>query len=101
MNYKVDISYEAKCDFDVYLDGALEFGEDTVKQLFEELEQMIFRLEENPYSGFGKLEYLPEKYKVAHIWKHYWAIYIIYEDEKCVKVDYVIDDRQDYGRFVH
>lgn len=23
------------------------------------------------------------------------------EDEHCVKIDYVIDDRQNYGRFVH
>jgi len=30
-----------------------------------------------------------------------WMIFQIYEDEHCVKIDYVIDDRQNYGRFVH
>ena len=54
-----------------------------------------------PHAGFEKMKYIPAKYKVMHIWKHYWMIFQIYEEEKAVKIEYIIDDRQNYGTFVH
>ena len=48
---------------------------------------MISRLEDNPHSGFEKLDFIPDKYKVAYIWKHYWAIFVVYEDDRYVKID--------------
>lgn len=101
MKYQVDMSEDAKRELGHYVDDAFEFGEDTASKLVDGLENMISRLEDNPHSGFEKLDFIHDKYKVAHIWKHYWAIFVIYEDDRCVKIDYVIDDRMDYGKLVH
>ena len=101
MKYRVDISPDAKKEFVNYLDGAEEFGAPTVTGLLDSFDRCIEALEEMPHAGFEKLKYIPAKYKVMHIWKHYWMIFQIYEEEKAVKIEYIIDDRQNYGTFVH
>lgn len=101
MKYRVDISPDAKKELVNYLDGAEEFGAQTVTELLDSFDRCIGALEEMPNAGFEKLKYIPAKYKVMHIWKHYWMIFQIYEEEKAVKIEYIIDDRQNYGTFVH
>ena len=101
MKYIVDISPDAKREFVSYLDGAEEFGVQTVTELLDSFDRCIEALEKMPYAGFEKLKYIPAKYKVMHMWKHYWMIFQIYEEEKAVKIEYIIDDRQNYGTFVH
>lgn len=46
-----------------------------------DLREKLLEIEEkrkadNPHSGFEKLDFIPDKYKVAHIWKHYWDIFV-------------------------
>ncbi|MGN0336115.1 MAG: type II toxin-antitoxin system RelE/ParE family toxin [Lachnospiraceae bacterium] len=101
MKYRVDISPDAKREFVSYLDGAEEFGVQTVTELLDSFDRCIEALEKMPYAGFEKLKYIPAKYKVMHMWKHYWMIFQIYEEEKAVKIEYIIDDRQNYGTFFH
>ena len=101
MKYRVDISPDAKKEFVNCLNGAEEFGAQTVTELLDSFDQCIEALEEMPNAGFEKLKYIPAKYKVMHMWEHYWMIVQIYEEEKAVKIEYIIDDRQNYGTFVH
>ena len=101
MKYTVDISPEAKRVFVEYLNGAEEFGIDTVHNLLDAFDSCIAILETSPNVGFTKLKYIPSKYKMIHLWKHYWMIFQVYEDEKCVKIEYMIDDRQNYEKFVY
>lgn len=101
MKYNVDISPDAKKELNNYISGAMEFGSETVSKILDAFDEWICILETTPNAGFDKLKYISAKYKVIHLLKHYWMIFQIYEDEHCVKIDYVIDDRQNYGRFVH
>ena len=57
---------------------------------------MIYRVDVSPAAKEELIIYRP-----SHLWKHYWLIYQIYEKEQFVKIDYVIDDRQNYIRFIH
>ena len=101
MIYRVDISPAAKEELIIYVEGGIEFGEDIPEKILDAFDKVIDTLEENPYSGVSDLPYLPAKYRASHLWNHYWLIYQIYEKEQCVKIDYVIDDRQNYIRFIH
>lgn len=100
MKYRVDISPDAKNELINYIKGAQEFGDETVRKVLEAYDECLDILENNPYVGAEKIKFLHEKYKMLHLWKHYWLIFQIYEPD-VIKIDYVIDDRQDYGSFVH
>lgn len=98
--YRVDISPDAKKVFLEYLDAAAQLGDNTVDDLPDAFDNCIETLENMPYAGFEKLRYIPAKYKIFHLWRHYWAIFQVYEEERIVKIEYVIDARQNYGKFV-
>ena len=100
MKYRVDIAPTAKEELIIYVEGGIQFGDDIPDKILDAFDLVIDMLEESPLSGVSDLPYLPKKYRAAHLWKHYWLIYQIYESEKCVKIDYVIDDRQNYVRFI-
>ncbi len=100
MKYRVDMAPAAKEELLLYVKGGIEFGDDIPEKIVDAFDMVINMLEENPLAGMSDLPYLPKKYRAAHLWKHYWLIYQIYETENCVKIDYVIDDRQNYVRFI-
>lgn len=50
--------------------------------------------------GCARLKYVPSKYRVINFWAHLWLVYQIKEEDKCVKIEYIIDDRQNYGFFL-
>lgn len=102
MSYSVQISPDAKGELLRYLlQAEEEYGKDTASKLIDGYEKCLDVLEQTPYACFDKLKYIPAKYKFFRIWKHYWAIFQIKEEKKVVIIDYVIDDRQNYGSFVH
>lgn len=102
MKYSVQISPDAKGELLTYLLRAeKEYGKVTANKLIEGYEKCLDVLEQTPYAYFDKLKYIPAKYKFFRIWKHYWAIFQIKEEDRLVIIDYVIDDRQNYGDFVH
>ncbi len=37
---------------------------------------------------------------LSNFWAHLWLVYQIKEEDKCVKIEYIIDDRQNYGFFL-
>lgn len=101
MKYIVDISPEAAQELNEYLDRALrEFGTVTANDLLDAYDSAIDILEKTPYAATGQLLYIPSKYHFIHLWKHYWMVYQIYEDRHQVKIEYVIDNRMNYGSFV-
>lgn len=75
-------------------------GPDCANSLLDAYDHNISLLEEQPLIGCSRLRYVPDKYKVFHLWKHLWFVFQIYENEKIVKIDYIIDDRQNYGEFL-
>lgn len=98
--YQVDISPAGKEELWNYVEGAREFGDETVLELLTCFDSRVDFLEENPKGGTDRLPFLLEKYRALHLWKHYWIIYQIYEVDKIVKIEYVIDDRQNYISFI-
>ena len=53
-----------------------------------------------PFIGCARLRYIPAKYRVTNFWPHLWFVFQVKENEKSVKIDYIIDDRQNYGEFL-
>ena len=53
-----------------------------------------------PLIGCARLKYVPAKYRVLNFWPHLWFVFQLKEAENCVKIDYIIDDRQNYGPFL-
>lgn len=100
-NYTIDISPEAKEILFKWVNTVEEDnGIDVAGNLLDGFEALLDILEKDPEAGTGRLEDLPRKYRAHHIWRHLWAVYQIYYDTKVVKLEYIIDDRQDYKRFV-
>lgn len=99
--YKADISPMAEEVLQQYIMSSLqEYGEDTANKIVDAYEQNLSLLENNPLVGCGRLEYIPRKYRVFPLWKHLWFVFQIYEETKVIKIEYIIDDRQNYGEFL-
>lgn len=99
--YRVDISPDAKQILSTYVDLCMEDnGEECALRLLDAYEEGVGYLERTPGSGCGRLEYIPSKYRVWRFWPHLWFVYQIIEREQVVKIEYIIDERQNYGIFV-
>ncbi|MBR5368074.1 MAG: type II toxin-antitoxin system RelE/ParE family toxin [Lachnospiraceae bacterium] len=99
--YTIDISPEATEILISWVDKCEEDnGINVANDLIDSYEAMLDTLEQDPEAGTGRLEDLPRKYRAYHIWRHLWAVYQIYYNVQTVKLEYIIDDRQDYKRFV-
>ncbi|WP_029318906.1 type II toxin-antitoxin system RelE/ParE family toxin [Butyrivibrio sp. AE3004] len=97
----VELSPEAKDILFMWVDTCeADNGPDVANDLIDSFEFMLDTLENNPEAGSGRLEDLPKKYRAYHIWRHLWAVYQTYYESNVIKVEYIIDDRQDYKRFV-
>ena len=100
--YTIDISPEAKEILMMWVNTVeADHGVEAADKLLDGFEALLDVLEKDPEAGTGRLEDLPRKYRAHHIWKHLWAVYQIYYDTQTIKLEYIIDDRQDYKRFVH
>lgn len=100
MNYTVDISPAGKEELWNYIEGSAEFGDDVAVSILDSFDNCVSSLEENPYCGQKKAPFLPDKYHIMRLWKHYWLIYQVCDSLKTVKIEYVIDDRQNYSSFI-
>lgn len=77
---------------------ALDNGMECSLNLVDSFDKVIESLKELPQRGTRKLEYIPSRYHVITFWKHLWLVYQI--DSNMVYIDYIIDDRSDYGRLL-
>lgn len=95
--YKVDISPSANAVLEEYtFRCARDNGEECALRLLDAYDEKISYLESTPLIGCARLKYIPSKYRVLNFWPHLW----LKEYENCVKIDYIIDDRQNYGTFL-
>lgn len=69
-------------------------------RLLDAYDDKISYLEAAPFIGCARLRYVPSKYRVLNFWPHLWFVFQVKEEENCVKIEYIIDDRQNYGAFL-
>lgn len=99
--FQVDISPDARELLCYWVDKCNEDnGYAVASELLDAFENVIKTLEMIPESGTGALKYIPEKYRAICLWKHLWLIYQIWYRDGIVKIEYLIDDRQNYKVFV-
>lgn len=99
--YKVDVSPAANSVLEEYtFCCARDNGEECALRLLDALDEKVSYLETTPMIGCARLKYVPSKYRVITFGPHLWLVFQIKEDEKCVKIEYIIDDRQNYGTFL-
>lgn len=99
--FKVDISPAANSVLEEYtFRCARDNGEECALQLLDAFDEKITLLETMPLIGCARLKYVPAKYRVLNFWPHLWFVFQLKEAENCVKIDYIIDDRQNYGPFL-
>lgn len=99
--YKVDISPAANAVLEDYtFRCARDNGEECAFRLLDAYENKISCLETAPFVGCARLRYVPFKYRVLNFWPHLWFVFQVKEEEKFVKIEYIIDDRQNYGAFL-
>ncbi|MDD6307408.1 MAG: type II toxin-antitoxin system RelE/ParE family toxin [Clostridiales bacterium] len=99
--YKVDISPAANSVLEEYtFRCAKDNGEECALRLLDAFDDKITYLESTPHIGCARLRHVPAKYRVLNFWSHLWFVFQIKEEENCVKIEYIIDDRQNYGTFL-
>ena len=99
--YNVVVSPEAKSILDEYTFLCnRDNGIDCALRLLDAYDEKISYLEQQPRIGCARLKYIPSKYRAINFWPHLWFVYQIVEEEKKVIIDYIIDDRQNYGPFL-
>ena len=99
--YKVDISPAARDVLDDYVWRCYaDNGEACAMRLLDSYDEKIAFLETQPLIGCQRLRYIPDKYRVITFWPHLWFVFQIKQDENCIKIEYIIDDRQNYGNFL-
>lgn len=100
--YKVDVSPAANAVLEDYVGRCYaDNGLECAMRLLDSYDEKIAYLETQPLIGCARLKYIPSRYRVLKFWPHLWFVFQIKEYENCVKIDYVIDDRQNYGSFLH
>ena len=99
--YNVVVSPEAKSVLDEYTFLCnRDNGLDCALRLLDSYDEKISYLEQQPRIGCSRLKYIPSKYRAINFLPHLWFIYQVIEEEKRVIIDYIIDDRQNYGPFL-
>ncbi|WP_343208411.1 type II toxin-antitoxin system RelE/ParE family toxin [Anaerolentibacter hominis] len=77
---------------------AVDNGIECALRLADAFDEAVESLRELPQRGVRNLSYIPARYHVIPFWKHLWLVYQIQLKEHTVYMDYLIDDRSDYGR---
>lgn len=99
--YKVDVSPTANSVLEEYsFRCAKDNGVECALRFLDAFDDKVAYLEATPLIGCARLKYIPSKYRVITFWPHLWLVFQIKEEEACVKIEYIIDDRQNYGPFL-
>ena len=73
-------------------------GIECAMRLVDAFDEAVNSLKELPQRCVKKLSYIPARYHIIPFWKHLWLVYQIDFEERMVYIDYMVDDRSDYGR---
>lgn len=77
---------------------AMDNGIDCANRFTDSFDKAVDSLSEIPQRGVRKLKYIPYRYHIIPFWKHLWLVYQISEKTRVVYIDFLIDDRSDYGK---
>lgn len=89
---------EALVDFSIRC--TLDHGVECADRMVAGFQKSVSLLKEFPQRGVQRLRYIPKQYRVITFWTHKWLVYQIDEISKEVFIDYMIDDRSNYGRLL-
>lgn len=99
--YNVDISPAANAVLEEYsVQCARDHGAECALRFLDAFDDKVTYLETTLMIGCARLKYVPPKYRVITFWPHLWLVFQIKEEDNCVKIEYIIDDRQNYGSFL-
>lgn len=99
--YKVEVSPAANSVLEEYtFRCARDNGEECALRLLDAFDEKVSYLEITPLMDCARLKYIPSKYRVITFWPHLWLVFQVQEEKTCVKIEYIIDDRQNYGPFL-
>ena len=99
--YKVDVSPAANAVLEEYsFRCANDNDVECALRLLDAFDSKVNYLETTPMIGCARLKYILSKYRVITFRPHLWLVFQIKEEEQCVKIEYIIDDRQNYGSFL-
>lgn len=99
--YNIELSPAAAAVLQDYVDRCcMDNGVDCSLRLLDSYDSTLELLETQPFIGCARLRYIPDKYRVVNFWPHLWFVFQVKENEHCVKIEYIIDDRQNYGTFI-
>ena len=89
---------EALLDFSIRC--TLDNGVECADQMVDCFQKSVSLLQEFPQRGVQRLRYIPNQYRVITFWPHKCLVYQIDEISKDVFIDYMIDDRSNYGKLL-
>ena len=99
--YKVEVSPTANSVLEEYtFRCARDNGEECALRLLDSFDEKVSYLKTTPLMGCARLKYIPSKYRIITFWPHLWLVFQVQEENHCVKIEYIIDDRQNYGPFL-
>ena len=75
-------------------------GELQTERLIKAYENAVASLKFMPQRGTNNITDIPDYYRTIPFWKHLWLIYQINEESHTVLIDYVIDERSNYGLLI-
>lgn len=78
----------------------IDHGMDCGERMTQAFAHTVELPAEYPQRGVQRLEYIPSAYRAVRFWKHKWLVYLIHEKEHTVYIDFLIDDRSNYGRLL-
>lgn len=76
---------------------ASAYGEQCADNFITAYENAVASLRFMPQRGSKKIDYIPDYYRTIPFWKYLWLIYQIDEEPLIVLIDFLIDERSDYG----
>ena len=76
---------------------AIDNGIECATKLVDNFDKVIISLQELPQRGVRKLAYIPDRYHIINIWPHLWLVYQIDNQNQKIYIDYLINDRSNYG----
>ncbi len=78
----------------------MDHGAECGEQVTHAFAHTVDLLAEYPQRGVQRLVNIPSRYRAVRFWAHKWLVYFIHEKESIVYVDFLIDDRSNYGRLL-
>lgn len=78
----------------------IDNGEGCGERVADAFAHAVDMLSDYPQRGVQRLTDIPSCYRAVSFWKHKWLVYLVDEECRKVYIDFLIDDRSNYGRLL-